>query len=153
MSLTTDKNDPNLNKIKSSGQQESYLILSDEERAKGFVRPVRTAYVHTGIKIIGEISILSKKDKERYKKWNYYAYEEYPVTESPLVGRHMTEADYNTIKNGHYKGCNTTTTMARELAETIARDPKFYGATFCIHCKTHKSMEEFQWKDGSIMGS
>ena len=28
------------------GQQKAYVVLSDEERNKGFVRPVRTAYVH-----------------------------------------------------------------------------------------------------------
>lgn len=28
------------------GQQKAYVVLSDEERAKGFVRPVRRSYVH-----------------------------------------------------------------------------------------------------------
>lgn len=28
------------------GQQKGYVVLSDEERAKGFVRPVRRSYVH-----------------------------------------------------------------------------------------------------------
>jgi hypothetical protein len=30
-------------------QNKCYLVLSDEERAKGFVRPVRSSYVHVGI--------------------------------------------------------------------------------------------------------
>ena len=30
----------------ASGQQKGYVVLSAEERAKGFARPVRTAYVH-----------------------------------------------------------------------------------------------------------
>lgn len=30
-----------------TGQQLDYVILSDEERAKGFVKPVRYAYVHS----------------------------------------------------------------------------------------------------------
>ena len=30
----------------ATGQQKAYVVLSAEERAKGFVRPVRTAYVH-----------------------------------------------------------------------------------------------------------
>lgn len=47
MPLTTDRNDPNLRKVCADGQQESYLILSDVERSKGFVRPVRTDYIHT----------------------------------------------------------------------------------------------------------
>lgn len=29
-----------------SGQQKGYVVLSEEERAKGFVRPVRRTYVH-----------------------------------------------------------------------------------------------------------
>ena len=35
MGLTTDPNDPALNQIRSDGQQEAYLVLSEEERAKG----------------------------------------------------------------------------------------------------------------------
>lgn len=31
-----------------TGQQKGYVVLSAEERAKGFVRPVRNAYVHRG---------------------------------------------------------------------------------------------------------
>lgn len=50
MSTTTDRNDPDLRVIEQdgphAGQQRSYLVLSDEERAKGFVRPVRTSYTH-----------------------------------------------------------------------------------------------------------
>lgn len=46
MGLTTDRNDGCLREIDASGQQKCYLILSDEERAKGFVRPVRQTYVH-----------------------------------------------------------------------------------------------------------
>jgi hypothetical protein len=29
-----------------AGQQEGYVVLAEEERAKGFVRPVRRSYVH-----------------------------------------------------------------------------------------------------------
>lgn len=29
-----------------TGQQKGYIVLSDEERAKGFVEPVRDTYVH-----------------------------------------------------------------------------------------------------------
>lgn len=28
------------------GQQKGYVVLSEEERAKGFIRPVRRSYVH-----------------------------------------------------------------------------------------------------------
>lgn len=30
----------------ATGQQKGYVVLSAEERAKGFVEPVRTSYVH-----------------------------------------------------------------------------------------------------------
>ena len=30
----------------ATGQQKAYVVLSQEERAKGFVRPVRRSYVH-----------------------------------------------------------------------------------------------------------
>lgn len=99
--MTTDRNDPALKKIKPNGQQEAYLVLSEEERAKGFVRPVRQTYRH--------------------------------------------------LKRG------TTTTMGRDIAETYARDPKFYGGTFCCACGTHfplvawvdeETKRMFAWVDG-----
>jgi hypothetical protein len=46
MSLTTDRKDPELKEVLPSGQNKKYLVLSEEERAKGFVRPVRRTYVH-----------------------------------------------------------------------------------------------------------
>lgn len=47
MGVTSDRNDPGLSIIEPSGMQQSYLVLSDEERAKGFVRPVRRSYQHS----------------------------------------------------------------------------------------------------------
>ena len=46
MGVTSDRNDPGLSNVGADGMQETYLVLSDEERAKGFVRPVRRAYRH-----------------------------------------------------------------------------------------------------------
>jgi hypothetical protein len=46
MSTTNDRNDPRLGNIGPDGMQEAYLVLSDEERDKGFVRPVRRSYIH-----------------------------------------------------------------------------------------------------------
>lgn len=82
--------------IRPDGQQEEYLALPEEERAKGFVRPVRLAYIH---------------DK-----------------------------------------CGAVTRMAQALAETYARDPGFYGGTFCATCRAHFPVGpsgEFTWDDGS----
>lgn len=81
MSVTDNKEDPNLNVIEADGQQKAYLVLSEEERAKGFVRPVRKSYLH--------------------------------------------------------ELCGTITHMGQAIAETYARDPYFYGATFCAYCRTH----------------
>lgn len=89
----------------ASGQQKGYVVLSDAERAKGFVRPFRDAYRH--------------------------------------------------------QACGTITTMARSIAETYARDPSFYGGTFCTHCRAHFPVGEdgeFTWyemdgREGPKVGS
>lgn len=78
-----------------TGLQKGYVVLSAEERAKGFVRPVRRSYVH---------------DK-----------------------------------------CGGVTKMGQALAETYARDPKFYSGTFCAICRAHFPVGadgEFVW-DGT----
>ena len=50
--------------------------------------------------------------------------------------------------------CGVITTMGLSLAETYARDPKFYGGTFCAGCLSHFPVGEFTWEpDGEIVGS
>lgn len=86
-----DQPAPNM-ALQPNGQHTDYWVLSDEERSKGFVRPVNRSYVH--------------------------------------------------LK------CNTVTTMGVMIAETYARNPKFYGATFCVACKAHfpvGEQGEFIW--------
>src|SRR3954467_6361571 len=51
-------------------------------------------------------------------------------------------ADPHQVRTG---GCGTVTTMGRALSETYARDPKFYGATFCCGCNRHLPVAEFVW--------
>lgn len=98
MSLTTDPTDPELGHGVDQSpipQHDTYLVLSDEERAKGFVRPVRREYIH------------------------------------------LT--------------CGAVTTMGQAIAETYAREPAFYGATYCVSCGMHKAVGEhgeFVWDDG-----
>lgn len=75
----------------ATGMQKDYVVLSDEERAKGFIRPVRESY------------------------------------------EHLT--------------CGAVTTMGRKIAETYARDPKFYSGTFCVACKDHSPLDQFVWKN------
>lgn len=102
MSLTSDPKDPRLTHgadTEPAPMAEVYLVLSDEERAKGFVRPLRRSYIH------------------------------------------LT--------------CGTETRMGAALAETYARQPSFYGATYCVGCRMHRRVGEhgeFDWiqADGSI---
>ena len=75
-----------------TGQHGSYWVLTEWERAKGFVAPVRRSYIH--------------------------------------------------------KTCGVVTTMSQAIAETYARNPKFYSSTFCTSCRTHFPVVEFMW-DGT----
>ena len=101
MVTTSDPNDPRIKRYKGpeqpGPQDEVYLVLPEEERAKGFVRPVRSTYVH--------------------------------------------------------QKCGFATTMGKSLAETYARNPKFYGATYCVGCSAHFPVSEFKWDDGQTLGS
>lgn len=101
MPLTTDPSDPRLGHGVDSEpgpQNEVYLVLSQEELAKGYTRPFRDAYKHSE--------------------------------------------------------CGGVTTMGWELSATYARDPKFYGSTYCTQCRMHKPVAEFTWtKDGAVVGS
>lgn len=101
MSLTTDPNDSDLKRGINSEkvpQNKKYLVLSPDELAKGFVRPVRDKYIHDV--------------------------------------------------------CGVETKMNMTISETYARDPKFYGATYCIECCKHLPVGEFKWSvDGEIVGS
>ncbi len=127
-----------------TGQHEAYWVLSSEERAKGFVRPVRTVYIHTGMRPKYPLRDLTPEEKERYANCGYVSFETYPESESPVTGRYWTKADLAS-------GCGALTTMGRALAETYARDPKYYGATFCCNCGKHFPVGEdgeFIW-DGT----
>ncbi len=84
--------------VNPSQQAEKYLVLSEQERAKGFVRPLRRAYVH--------------------------------------------------------EVCGGATALNEDIAETYARDPNFYQATYCVHCKRHRPLAEFMWEGTEeILGS
>lgn len=89
---------PDHRELRPNGQQKGYVVLSEEERSKGYIEPVRTKYVH--------------------------------------------------IK------CGAVTIMASSIAETYARDPYFYGGTFCVACGAHfpvgprENGGEFLW-DGT----
>lgn len=100
MSITSDPNDPRLTRgidSEPAPQAPAYLVLSLEQRAKGFKRPVRRSYTH--------------------------------------------------------RTCGAVTTMDTAIAETYARDPGFYGATYCVACSMHLPVSEFTWADGTTVGS
>lgn len=42
----TEEEMPDYRETGKDGQQKAYVVLSEEERSKGFVRPVRVTYVH-----------------------------------------------------------------------------------------------------------
>ncbi len=47
MPLTTDPEDSRLDEVDpTTGLAKAYIVLTEEERAKGFVRPLRKTYVH-----------------------------------------------------------------------------------------------------------
>jgi len=124
-----------------------YLVLSDGERDKGFVRPVRRAYMHVGPP--GPrfpLLELTEEQHERYDEYGYVKYEEYP-DEVEGLGRYWTQARLDKVG----VGCRVVTYMGQELAETYARQPGFYGSTWCCGCNTHLPVGadgEFVW-DGT----
>lgn len=97
--LTHDPNEARESGIDpETGMQRKYVVLSQEELSKGYVRPLRGTYFH--------------------------------------------------------EPCQTNTTMSTAIAETYARDPYFYGGTFCVACKTHRPVGEdgeFLWVEGGAL--
>ena len=131
----------------ATGMQKGYVVLSDEERAKGFVRPVRRSYVHVGRRPKYPIRNLTAEEAERHGRYGYVKFEEYPEgsreRELGGVGRFWTQRELTS-------GCGAVTTMGLALAETYARDPKFYGGTFCATCRAHFPVGadgEFDWNN------
>lgn len=131
------------------GQQEGYVVLAEEERAKGFVRPVRRSYRHVGAP--GPkypLRALTDDESKALGCWNPgNRFEQYPASESPVIGRIWRAEDLAKIG----RACGVVTTMGQTLAETYARDPYFYSGTFCCGCGTHFPVGpdgEFVW-DGT----
>lgn len=99
MGTTTDPTDPRLGRGVDEtpiDQHDVYLVLSNEELARGFVRPYREGYIHDV--------------------------------------------------------CGTVTWMGRAIAETYARNPGFYGATYCCQCRKHLPVGaegEFRWVEAN----
>ena len=47
--------------------------------------------------------------------------------------------------------CGPDTVMSFPIAETYARNPKFYSGTFCCHCRDHLPLDQFVWKGSQEM--
>lgn len=158
--LTTDPNDPKLKEGQKNetGQHEIYLVLSEEERSKGFIRPVRNAYVHVGRKPNWKEIHRMLDTKEKLEMKHEYPDRDYYVAVMTVLtdengkftgGSYVTQKELDAWKKGELLGgCGTLTTMGNVLSETYARDPKFYGATFCCGCNKHLPVDEFVW-DGT----
>lgn len=133
--------DDDYRNLKPNGQQEDYLVLCPEERAKGYVRPYRDTYRHVGIRPKYPVRDLTDDEKARYDQFGYLVFEAYPESEAPATGRFWTAAQLKS-------GCGGVTSMSQPIAETYARNPKFYSGTFCVGCGKHFPLEEFVW-DGT----
>lgn len=153
--LTTDPKHADLGRGSDDApvpQNKCYLVLSDEERAKGFVRPVRHSYVHAGL--AGPKYPLQDVTAQQKEWWKddpdpFVKFEPYPQDGShgKATGRYWTQTDLDRVG----KGCRTRTTMGQALAETYARQPAFYGSTYCCGCSMHRPVGaagEFVW-DGT----
>lgn len=128
--------------IKENGQHEAYWILCEEERNKGFIRPVRNIYVHIPLKPKYPLRDLTDEEHKNYDKFGYYKFETY-LDGSSSLGKYWTEEQLN-------RQCGIHTTMGQALSETYARNPKFYGGTFCVGCGKHFPVGEhgeFYWVD------
>lgn len=147
-SATTPQGSTPTEQKRPDGQYADHWVLPEEERAKGFVRPVRHSYQHVGAP--GPkypLRDLDQQEIDQYSKFNYYKFEAYPPELSPLTGRYWTEKDLEKVG----QGCGTVTTMPQAIAETYARQPHYYGSTFCCGCGKYLRVGkdgEFVW-DGT----
>lgn len=145
--VTDNPDDPGLRKIGPDGMQESYLVLSEAERAQGFVRPLRRSYIHVGRPgPTHALRDLTPEEQVRFDGAGYVKFEVYPDSESPMTGRFWTSGQLDSVD----QGCGGTTTMGQPIAETYARQPGFYGGTFCATCGAHFPVGrdgEFVWAD------
>ena len=124
----------------------SYIVLTEEERGKGFVRQVRRSYRHVGMAIPRyELRDLTDEEKVRLSQHGYVKFESYPKDDSSLTGRYWTQEQLDRAG----RGCGAVTTMGMTQAKTYARDPYFYGSTMCVRCGIHLPVGpsgEFVWE-------
>lgn len=84
----------------ADGMQASYLVLSDEERAKGFVRPVRRSYRHAGRPgPTHPLRDLTTEEVTRYASFGYVKFEPYPGDDIRL-GRYWKHVPARRCREG-----------------------------------------------------
>lgn len=120
------------------------MVLCAAERAKGFVRPVRRSYRHVGLAGPNPEKLRDLlPDEEHHREFGYVKFEADGY--GPGKDRLWTQEGLDRVG----KGCRQVTTMVLALAETYARDPGFYGGTFCAACCAHFPVGEhgeFVWE-------
>ncbi len=136
---------------RADGQHVDHWVMCPGEIIeKGFVRPVRLKYQHVGrpgpkYPLVD----LTPEQLERYREVGYVKFEpnpDYPES-SAVLGRYWTQKMLDSID----KGCGVVTSMPRQIAETYAAEPGYYGSTFCCGCGTYLPVGkdgEFVW-DGT----
>lgn len=135
------------NRKLADGQYADHWVLCEEERAKGFIRPLRTNYVHVGIPGPKHpLRNLTDEEKLRVNEPTWVKFEEYPEgSKGSALGKYWTQKEIDSIG----KGCGITTRMPRACAETYAREPGYYGSTFCCGCNAYFQVGkdgEFVWE-------
>lgn len=142
-----DASVPNDDRRQDGQHIDHWTMCPTEIMQAGFKRPVRLKYQHVGAPPPkNPLRDLTAEEQERYDKYGYVKYEEYPKGDSAVVGRFWTQADLD--KYG--KGCGVVTSMPRQIAETYAADPSYYGSTFCCGCGTYFPVGpngEFVWEN------
>lgn len=148
MTVVTDRNDPRLGHGADEQpvkQSDAYLVLPEHERKAGFIRPYRDSYKHVGPPGPRHtLRDLTPEEAERYKHCGYVKFEPYGPDREPCTGRYWKQPELDKVG----VGCGEITRMDRAIAETYAREPGFYGNTYCIGCSKHLPVNEFVWVPG-----
>lgn len=140
-----DGSTPTAEKL-SDGQYRDHWVLSEEDRAKGFIGPCRKTYVHVGAQ--GPRYTLTEITEDERgglpdRSWKFY--EAYPDSELPKRGKYWTDDELKRVG----AGCGSVTSMPLPIAETYAVNPHFYGSTYCAACQAYfpvGEQGEFVWE-------
>lgn len=131
-----------------TGMQKGYIVLSPEERAKGFMKPVRRSYIHESRSVCGK---MQPKNDKRIGGSRHMCGRAYPHEGECGQWKLVSQPEHARAERAHRTSCGVMTTMGLGLAETYARNPHFYSGTFCVGCHAHFPLNQFYWEDGEPM--